>query len=72
MRKGWKSYLHSANHGDRRPEIVLTPAQFERADELLRGFPDMWHGRCITDIVIPIRFNSSAANQGGFVVDAQV
>ena len=42
-RKGWKSYLHSANHGTHRPEVVLTPAHFNRADELLSEFPDVWH-----------------------------
>ena len=26
-RKGWKSYLHSPNYGDRRPEVVLTPVE---------------------------------------------
>jgi len=70
-RKGWKSYLHSANHGDRRPEVVLTPAHFAKADEMLHDFPDSWHGKRVTDIVIPIHFDPSGANQGGFVADAQ-
>ena len=70
-RKGWKSYLHSANHGDRRPGTVLTPAHFKKADELLRGFPDVWQGRRAADIAVPVRFDPSAANQGGFVMDAQ-
>jgi len=71
-RKNWKSYLHSPNHGDRRPEVVLTPAHFAKADELLREFPDIWHGKRVADITIPVRFVPSGANQGGFVTDAQV
>ena len=70
-RKGWKSYLHSPNHGERRPEVVLTPAHFAKADDLLRDFPVSWHGRRVADIVIPVPFHSSGANQGGFVTDAQ-
>ena len=69
-RKGWKSYLHSPNHGDRHPEVVLTPVHFAKADELLREFPDTWHGRRVGDIAIPVSFNPSGANQGGFVTDA--
>ena len=69
-RKGWKSYLHSPNHGDRRPEVVLTPAHFARTDELLREFPVSWHGKRVADISIPVPFDSSGANQGGFVADA--
>ena len=71
-RKGWKSYLHSTNHGDRRPQTVLTPAHFAKMDELLQGFTGVWHGRCVADIVLPVRFDPSAANQGGFVADTQV
>ena len=71
-RKGWKSYLHSTNHGERRPGIVLTPAHFAKADELLRGFSDVWNGKRVADIVLPVRFDPSAANQGGFVADAQI
>ena len=71
-RKGWKSYLHSTNHGDRRPQTVLTPAHFARTEELLRGFADVWHGKRVADIVLPVRFDPSVANQGGFVADTQV
>jgi len=71
MRKGWKSYLHSPNHGNRRPDVVLTPAHFVRADELLQDFPDSWSGKRVADISIPIHYDSSGANQGGFVADAQ-
>ena len=69
--KGWKSYLHSPNHGDRCPDVVLTPAHFTRADELLRGFSSSWNGKRVADISIPIHFDASGANQGGFVTDAQ-
>ena len=69
-RKHWKNYLHSPNHGDHCPDVVLTPAHFARMDDLLREFPDVWQGRCVADINIPIRFDPSGANQGGFVTDA--
>ncbi|EDR00805.1 uncharacterized protein LACBIDRAFT_333861 [Laccaria bicolor S238N-H82] len=52
-RKGWKSYLHSTNHGTRRPTVTLNSSHFTRVDELLSVFPDPWHGRCIADISIP-------------------
>ena len=61
-RKGWKAYLHSSNHGTRRPEVVLTAAHFTRADELLRGFSDAWHGKRVVDISFPISFDSSDGN----------
>ena len=54
--KGWKAYLHSTNHGTRRPDVVLTAAHFTRADELLRGFVGVWHGKRLADIPIPISF----------------
>ena len=56
-RKGWKAYLHSANHGDRRPDIILTPAHFSRVEDLLRSFPGVWHGQRTTDIHIPVPFD---------------
>ena len=55
-RKGWKAYLHSTNHGTRRPDVVLTATHFTRADELLRGFVRVWHGKRLADIPIPIPF----------------
>ncbi|EDQ98479.1 uncharacterized protein LACBIDRAFT_300221 [Laccaria bicolor S238N-H82] len=61
-RKGWKAYLHSPNHGTRRPAIVLTNSHFTRTDELLRDFPGGWHGRRIADIPIPIPFDSLDGN----------
>ena len=69
--KNWKSYLHSPNHGDQRPEVVLTPAHFAKADDLLHKFPEDWQGRRAADIAIPVRFLPLGANQGGFVTDAQ-
>ena len=62
MRKGWKLYLHSTNHGVRRPAVVLSLAHFSTVDELLVAFPDPWHGRCIADISIPMRFDSLSGN----------
>lgn len=55
-RKGWKAYLHSTNHGTRRPDIVLTAAHFTRTEELLRGFSSAWHGKRIADIVFLMPF----------------
>ena len=60
--KGWKAYLHSANHGDRRPEIVLTQAHFSRVEVLLGDFPDPWHGQRIADIHLPLHFESLGGN----------
>ena len=61
-RKGWKAYLHSPNHRTRRPAVVLTSAHFVRADELLQGFPEAWHGKRVADISVPIPFSSSDGN----------
>ena len=61
-RKGWKSYLHSSNHGTRRPGVVLTAAHFARTDELLQGFFSAWHGKRVTEILFPIPFDSSDGN----------
>lgn len=61
-RKGWKAYLHSANHGDRRPEVVLSQAHFSQVEDLLRAFPDAWHGKRISDIHIPVHFDSPGGN----------
>lgn len=60
--KGWKGYLHSSNHGTRRPETVLTTSHFARADELLRGFSGAWHGKRVTDILIPTPFDPLDGN----------
>ena len=60
--KGWKAYLHSANHGDRRPEVILTQAHFAQVENLLRSFPDAWHGQRIADIHIPVHFDSLGEN----------
>lgn len=61
-RKGWKAYLHSANHGTRRPAVVLTTEHFARTDELLKGFFSEWHGKRVADIPFPIPFDSSDGN----------
>ena len=61
-RKGWKSYLHSTNHGARRPPILLTSAHFARVDELLAAFSDPWHGQRILDVSIPVPFDSLSGN----------
>ena len=61
-RKGWRSYLHSANHGDKRPDVVLTQAHFSQVEELLRDFPDTWHGQRIADIHIPVHFDPLGGN----------
>ena len=63
-RKGWKSYLHSTNHGVRRPTIVLTTEHFSRVDDLLSAFPDPWHGKRIADIDIPVHFDSLSGHWG--------
>lgn len=63
-RKGWKSYLHSTNHGTRCPPTLLTPEHFSKVDELLLAFPDPWHGKRIADISIPIPFDSLSGNWG--------
>ena len=60
--KGWKAYLHSPNHGTRCPAVVLTSTHFVRADELLQGFPEAWHGKRIADISVPIPFGLSDGN----------
>ena len=70
-RKGWKAYLHSANHGDRRPETILTQAHFTRVENVLRAFPDAWHGQRIADIHIPVHFDSLGENSGGFVTNTR-
>lgn len=54
-RKGWKNYLHSMNHGARRPLVLITPTHFSKVDELLHAFSDPWHGKRITDINFPVR-----------------
>lgn len=61
-RKGWKAYLHSTNHGARRLTTVLSSMHFARVDELLTAFPESWHGKCIADISIPMRFDSLSGN----------
>ena len=61
-RKGWKAYLHSANHGDKRPEVVLTQEHFSRVEDLLQDFPDTWHGQRIADIHLPVHFDSLGGN----------
>ncbi|KIJ90559.1 hypothetical protein K443DRAFT_15120 [Laccaria amethystina LaAM-08-1] len=61
-RKGWKAYLHSTNHGTRRPDVILTAAHFARADELLCGFSGIWHGKCVADIPIPVPFDPLDGN----------
>ena len=63
-RKGWKAYLHSANHGDRCPDVVLTQAHFSRVEDLLRDFPDIWHGQRVADIHIPVHFDPLGGNWG--------
>jgi len=60
--KGWKAYLHSANHGNRCPNIVLTPTHFSWLEDLLRSFPGIWHGQCMTDIHIPVPFDPLGEN----------
>ena len=62
MRKGWKSYLHSTNHGIRCPAVILTPEHFSKVDELLLPFSGSWDGKRITDITIPIQFDSLSGN----------
>lgn len=63
-RKGWKSYLHSTNHGDKRPEIVLMQTHFSQVESLLEDFPDIWHGQHIADIHLPLHFESLGGNWG--------
>ena len=52
------------------PGWPTPPAHFARTDELLREFPVSWHGKRVANIGIPVPFDSSGANQGGFVADA--
>ena len=61
-RKGWRAYLHSANHGDKRPEVVLNQSHFSRVEDLLRYFPDTWNGQCIADIYMPVHFDPLGGN----------
>jgi len=61
-RKGWKVYLHSTNHGDRCPEIVLSQAHFSWVEELLGSFPGAWHRQRVLDISIPVQFDSLGRN----------
>lgn len=61
-RKGWRSYLHSTNHGARGPPVYLTPTHFSKVDDRLLAFPDPWHGKRIADITFPIRFDSLSGN----------
>lgn len=61
-RKGWKSYLHSSNHGARRPTTLITSTHFSKVDELLLAFPDSWHGKRIADIIISGHSDSLSGN----------
>ncbi|KIJ92329.1 hypothetical protein K443DRAFT_135317 [Laccaria amethystina LaAM-08-1] len=61
-RKGWRSYLHSTNHGARGPPVYLTPAHFTKVDDLLLAFSDPWHGKRIADISFPVSFDSLSGN----------
>jgi len=55
--KGWKAYLHSANHGTWHPAVVLTAMHFNQVDELLHGFSRAWHGKRVANIQIPVSFD---------------
>ena len=61
-RKGWKAYLHSANHSNQHPEVVLTQTHFSRVEDLLRDFPDAWHGQRVADIHLPVHFDPLGGN----------
>ena len=37
-------------------------AHFSRVNDLLRDFPDTWHGQCISDIHLPPHFDSLGGN----------
>lgn len=60
--KGWRSYLHSTNHGTCGPPVYLTSAHFAKVDELLLAFLDPWHGKHIADISFPVHFDSLSGN----------